>query len=176
MSGERSTSDSGFLTRERVADIYEKSGALVLRRCQLILGSAGEAEDVMQDVFVRLMRYGASIRNEEVPISWLYRTAERCCFDILSKRKREPVFDDQKTAELLEAQDGSNKQEALEMILRFISGMPAKYKQIALLHYVDGLSQERISEELGWSRRTIGKKLKKLSKRADRLTHLWEGD
>jgi len=160
------------LSRERVAEIFEKAGALVLRRCRMLLGSEEEAEDVMQEVFIRLMRYGASIRAEEVPLAWLYRTAERCCFDRLRKRTREPVPESWGLVQALKLPDGSDRREAAEMVRRFFEGLSARYKQLALLHYVDGLPQERIGQQLGWSRRTVGKKLKRLRQRADRLARM----
>jgi RNA polymerase sigma-70 factor, ECF subfamily len=162
------------LPKERVAEIYERCGALVLRRCRLLLGDPAEAQDAMQEVFIRLMRYGSSIREKEVPLSWLYRTAERCCFDRMRKNLREPVGESNEIAESASLPDPGPEREAAEVILRFFRGLPPKFQQVALLHYVDGLSQEQIGASLGWSRRTVGKKIKQLRQRAERLARSWK--
>ena len=157
------------VSREQVAELYRRCGALVLRRCRLILGGEAEAEDALQEVFIRLMHYGASVREGTVPLSWLYRTAERCCFDRMKKSRREPLGASQELFDALAVSEGDERREAAEMIARFFHRLKPKLKQVALLHYVDGLTQERIALELGWSRRTVGKKLNQLRQRAGRL-------
>lgn len=156
-------------SRDQVAELYRRTGALVLRRCQMLLDDKAEAEDVVQEVFIRVMLYGSSVQEEKIPLSWLYRTAERCCFTRLKKRKREPPEKTDEFSNTLAVPDGQEQREALELVLRFFHRLDDQLKQVALLHYVDGLSQERIAKELGWSRRTVGKKIKKLRQRGKRL-------
>ncbi len=151
-----------------IAELYRRCGALVLRRCRLLLRDPAEAEDALQEVFVRLLMYGASLEGEPVPLSWLYRTAERCCFDRLRRRRREEPADEAALEREPAPLDEALGSEAREMLGRFFHRLPEKLKRLALLHYLDGLPQERIAEELGWSRRTVGKKLRALAERAAR--------
>ena len=121
----------------------------------------------MQDVFVRAMRYGGSLRQRDVPLPWFYRTAERVCFDRLGKRGREPLgevddvsVDDSAVETAFPAT--SRRLEAADLVEHFFHRLEPRLRQLAILHYVDGLPQERIATELSWSRRTVGKKLKGL--------------
>lgn len=157
------------LTRSEIADLYRRTGALVLRRCQRLLRDDSEAEDVMQEVFVRAMRYGTSIDAEQVPLAWLYRTAERCCFDRMKTRGREPVGEGVDVAASMPFPSSVRQLEAADLVERFFHQLKPKLQQVAMLHYVDGLPQEQIAEQLGWSRRTVGKKLKQVRRTADRL-------
>ena len=157
------------MPHKEVAELYRRTGALVLRRCRLLLHNT-EAEDAMQEVYIRLMRYGSFDNATQVPLAWLYRTAERCCFDRMRKRNREPVGLSPEMLEALALPGGGLQAEARELLTRFFSRLDDKLKQVALLHYLDGLPQERIAEQLGWSRRTVGKKLDRLRKRAKRLS------
>ncbi len=125
----------------------------------------------MQEVYLRVMRYGTSLRSDHVPLAWLYRTAERCCFDRRRKRAREPVCERDELIEALSVPAGDARYEAGRLVLRFFDGLPEKLQRVALMHYVDGLTQERIAAELGWSRRTVGKKIAKLRSRAARMAH-----
>ena len=152
-----------------MAALYERTGHLVLRRCRFVLGDAAEAEDVMQEVYIRALRYGGSFRGRTVPLSWLYRTAERCCFDRLRKRSREPLRDEDDLALLPLPVDTRADREAADLVLRFFHALSPRLMQVALLTYVDGLPQREVAAQLGWSRRTVGKKLKKLRERAARL-------
>ena len=52
-----------------------------------LLGSPSDADDALHEVFVRVHRYGDSYRGE-APLAWLYRIADRQCFELLQKRKR----------------------------------------------------------------------------------------
>ncbi len=67
------------------------------------------------------------------------------------------------------AQDGlpaHSAGEAREVVLALLSRFDPKVQQVAVLYYLDELPQEEIARELGWSRRTVGKKLARLRKRA----------
>src|SRR5258708_12668963 len=75
------------MTHDEVAEAYRQYGHLVLRRCRRILRGDGGAEDALQEVFVRLWRYGEAFAAAESKVLWLYRVADRCCFDHLSSRR-----------------------------------------------------------------------------------------
>ena len=164
------------MARESVEETYRRTGSLVLNRCRLLLGDTARAEDAMQEVYIRLLKYGDSLREEKVPLSWLYRTSERVCFDRMRKLKREPAMDPVDLEGMLPVGDGTERQEAARVIGQFFHKLDPKLMQLALLHYFDGLPQERIAAELNWSRRTVGKKLKQLKERAERLARRVQED
>src|SRR5262244_506131 len=74
------------MTSEEVAEAYRRYGSLVLRRCRRILRDPAAGEDALQEVFVRLMRYGRAFHQANSKVLWLYRVADRCCFDLLTRR------------------------------------------------------------------------------------------
>ena len=76
------------LTNREVADLYERYGHLVLRRCRVVLSEDALADDAMQNAYVKLMRHGASVRDPSGALRYLYRIADRCCFDLLGRRSR----------------------------------------------------------------------------------------
>ena len=69
------------LPQEVVSQAYAQFGPLVLLRCKRILRDESSAEDAAQDTFMRLWRYGKSFREATSKVAWLYRVADRCCFD-----------------------------------------------------------------------------------------------
>jgi RNA polymerase sigma-70 factor, ECF subfamily len=145
------------LTNREVAEVYERYGHLILRRCRGILRDSALAEDAMQEVFVKVMRYGKELQNADAPLRWLYRVADRCSFDALKKRKsrREDLEDVP-----LDAPHPGISAEELNIVTRFLEKLDDKARQIAVLAYFDGLSQGEIADETGWSRQTINKKMK----------------
>ena len=160
------------LSREQIAELYQRTGVLVLRRCLLILRDEDAAQDVLQEVFIRLIQYGAGLNHDKVPLAWLYRTAERCCFDRIKKGLHYPISDSKLVAETASFCDDQERIDSSNIVFRYFYKLEPKIQQLALLYYLDGLTQEQIASELKWSRRTVGKKLKQLQQRADKLRQL----
>lgn len=146
--------------------MYHKYGHLVLRRCRSILRDEAEAQDALHDVFVRALRYRQSLDRADSRLRWLYRAAERCCFDKLRRRRREVSVMPEDLTRV--AQDGlaDSASEAKEVVLALLGRFEPKVQQVAILYYLDELPQEEIASQLGWSRRTVGKKLTLLRRRA----------
>ncbi len=159
------------MNKDELAGLYQRYGSLVLRRCRAILRDEAEAQDALQDVFVRALRYNRSLARTESPLGWLYRTGERCCFDRLRKKGREVTVMPAVLGQI--AQEGlpNGAGEAREVVLAFLGRFDPKVQQVAVLHYLDDLPQEEIAQQLGWSRRTVGKKLALLKRRAQALAH-----
>ena len=158
------------MTADEIAAAYTQYGHLVLRRCQRLLRRDDAAEDALQEVFVRLWRYGDAFRVAESKVAWLYRVADRCCFDALSRDKsrlEEPL--DESSPDLAAPGAGRPAIEDREIILRFLERFDDRVKEVAVLHYLDELTQEEIAAATGWSRQTVIKKLAYLAERAETL-------
>lgn len=151
------------ITRQEFEDLYRLKGALVLRRCRLMLGSQAAAEEVMQDVFLRVWLNRHTFESSVVPLSWLYRTAARCCIDYLRKHKRESLKEVAQVEMIRPSMHPEKQFIDRQLLLRFMQELDPKLQELAMLYYVDDLNQEECAEVLGWSRRTIGKKLQWLT-------------
>lgn len=141
-----------------LAALYEKYGYLVHRRCMALLGSAVDADDAMQEVFMRVQRYGRPEATGS-DLGWLYAIATRVCFDQRARRKEAPV-----EPSALSAVDprthGSRRDADVRAALgAALRSMDLKTAEIGVLHHVDGYTQEEVSARTGISRKTIGRKL-----------------
>jgi RNA polymerase sigma-70 factor (ECF subfamily) len=58
--------------------------------CYRMLGSFDEAEDLVQDVFLRAWRQRATVETVEAARAWLYRIATNACIDSLRRTARRP--------------------------------------------------------------------------------------
>lgn len=159
------------LTHDDISDAYRRYGHLVLRRCRRILRDAHAAEDALQEVFVRLWKYGDSFREADSKVAWLYRVADRCCFDHLERRggRAESPLDERTATGDAAGAGGAGTVEDGEVVMRFLDRFDDRVKQVAVLHYLDEMSQEEIAAATGWSRPTVAKKLELLRTRATAL-------
>jgi len=154
------------MTEDEVTKAYARFGPLVFRRCRRILRDEAAAEDAVQETFVRLWRYGDGFQAADSKLAWLYRVAERCCFDRLARR---PAGREVELGERDGATPALTALEDAEVVLRFLDRFDDRVKQVALLHYLDGETQEEIARQTGWTRQTVAKKLAELETRAQRL-------
>jgi RNA polymerase sigma-70 factor (ECF subfamily) len=157
------------MTHEEVDEAYRRFGSLVLRRCRRILRDGSAAQDVLQDVFVRLWRYGDQFRGAESKVAWLYRVTDRCCFDHLSR-----IHDRAGSGpDAISSSPGTSNPAAYledrEIVMRFLARFDDRVKMVAVMHYLDEMTQEEIARETGWSRQTVFKKLSFLRERAQVL-------
>jgi RNA polymerase sigma-70 factor (ECF subfamily) len=157
------------LSNSEVTEIHRRYGFYLRRRCVQILRDPALADDALQEAFVKIMRHGAPTRDMPLPLRWLYRVVDRCCLDHLRRGRRtresEPL-DDQA---LDPAVHPSVQVEVRDAVLKILLDLEVKEQEIALMAFVDGMTQLEISAEIGWSRPTVNKKLKAIRERAEAL-------
>ena len=152
------------MDRAEVEQLYRQYGSLVLRRARSILRNEDEAMDVMQEVFVRVIRNIDAFRGDASPTTWLYRITTNLCLNRIRDRKRQRQ---KLEAEGPPATDSSGGGHGARIdIYRVLEFMPAKAAEPALFHYVDGMSHREIAELLGIPRRTVSNRIKVFDKLA----------
>ncbi|HET6332138.1 MAG TPA: sigma-70 family RNA polymerase sigma factor [Polyangiales bacterium] len=158
------------MTEDEVAKLYRHYGYVVFRRCVVYLGDPTAAQDAVQDVFVRALRAASNFRGEASPRNWLCRIADQLCVDLLRRRWRNPVSTESSRDEglelAIEAAVGDDDRESLLTVRHLLEGLGPDSVRLAVLYYVDELTQEELAQELGVSRRTIGKRLQLLLEHA----------
>ena len=156
----------------QLAQLYTQYGYLVHRRCLQLVRRPEDAEDALQETFLRVRKYGPP-RDGGATLAWLYTVAARCCFDLMQKRGREPVAEEEQLATLETRGHGdpedADRRAMLGAALRQLDG---KTRTIGVLHYLDGYTQEEVAEQTGFSRRTVGKKLQLFE---NSIRQLWQG-
>jgi RNA polymerase sigma factor (sigma-70 family) len=119
---------------------------------QMLGGSRTDAEDVLQDVFLRA--YGA-LRNDDRPVTlraWLYRVAHNRCIDHL----RRPVPPAAEVYELsrmpqLDPPGETERREDLRDLVKDVQRLPEQQRSALLMRELDGLSYAELADALGTS-------------------------
>lgn len=138
--------------------LYVRYGPMVLRRCRFLLKDEGEAEDVAQEVFVRLMRHQERLTGS-YPSSLLYRIATNLSLNRIRDRKRHA---DLPGDDLLGGIARLDNLDAPVLLDRLFGRQPASTRTMAVLHHVDGLTLEEVARECGMSVSGVRKRLRTL--------------
>ncbi|MFN8058649.1 MAG: sigma-70 family RNA polymerase sigma factor [Vicinamibacterales bacterium] len=78
---------------EAVGDLYDRHASALLGLVYRIVGDRAEAEDILQDVFVRVWeRAGSYDPSKGAPVTWLARVARNRAIDRLRSRASRPEF------------------------------------------------------------------------------------
>jgi len=122
-----------------------------------LLSSREEAEDVTQEVLLRLWRHRQGVDEERLG-SWLLRVTRNACYDLLRKRRSEsaaglaPGFDDEAEEVATSEPDPRSRAEATDFRRRLLAALAEigePYKSVVILREVQGLPHREIGEALG---------------------------
>lgn len=142
-----SNPDKGF---RMLVEAYQQQMYWHIRR--MVVGHE-DAEDVLQETFIRIFRYIGDFRSESSLSTWIYRITTNECIRFLNKKKEEAVSTEEVQEELMgklmasEYVDYEN-----EMAVKFqqaILRLPEKQRLVFNLRYYDELSYEEISQVTG---------------------------
>lgn len=73
------------------AELFGRYRRELLAHCRRMLGSREDAEEQLQETFLRAWRSRSSFRGDASFRSWLHRIANNVCLDALSRRRRAPL-------------------------------------------------------------------------------------
>jgi RNA polymerase sigma-70 factor, ECF subfamily len=138
--------------------IYRRYGPMVVRRCRRLLGDDGEAWDVAQEVFVRLMRHWGRL-DHRYPSSLLFRIATNLSLNRLRDRRREPLLPGDEVLHRIACQDHLDAPLLLDRVFR---RHPESTRTMAVMHHVDGMTLEQVARECGLSVSGVRKRLRRL--------------
>src|SRR3982751_973424 len=168
-------------------EVYQRHHRRVYSICLRMLQNAHEAEDLTQDVFIQLYRKIGSFRGDSAFTTWLHRMTVNQV--LMHFRKRTVKFE--KTTEEGETPDqivtGTSNPERMRIVDKIaldnaIEQLPTGYKNVFVLHDVEGFEHEEVAKILGCSVGTSKSQLHKarlklrklLGKKAPpRLARMW---
>ena len=109
-----------------------------------------DAQDILQDVFLRIHTHLCCLRNWERLESWIYQVTRNAIIDHY-RRRRETV----ELSETLAADEDFEAEDAAARLApslrEMVEGLPEPYRQALLLTEYQGLNQRQLAERLGLS-------------------------
>lgn len=125
----------------RLEELIERYENTLLRAALAILGDPYEAEDAVQDTFLRWLEKGTEFRDEGHEKAWLLTVCANGCKSRLRARKRRP------TVELLDVYPAPDRDSG--ELTEAVFALPANQRAAVHLFYYEGYSTEEIATILG---------------------------
>lgn len=144
--------------------IYERFGGACYNLALRVLGEPAAAEDIVQDVFLKMFATLRGYRGEAPFGAWLKRMTANATIDMVRARQRfrgddvEALFEAMPVA----ASQAEDRAEAWSLLMR----LPERARAVVILHEVEGYTHRELAELFGqsesWSKSILARALKRL--------------
>jgi RNA polymerase sigma-70 factor, ECF subfamily len=152
--------------QERYGEIIERYQGKLFSYIYRLIGNRDEAQDLLQDVFIKTFRNLNSFDVDRKFSSWIYRIAHNEAVNHIKRKslKRFISWEDIVSVKdkliTSSVEDGADeawlKKEMQKEVSDAVDKLPLKYKQVLILRYFSDKSYEEISEILGRPVNTVG--------------------
>ena len=141
----------------RLAVLFERHHRALFRYFVSMSGHREAAEDLVQDVFFRILRYRTSYNPAQSFTAWMYQIARNAGVDQVRKQGAVQVVDidtfAERRAELVSASPGpeenASRGQDLALLRRAMAQLPEDKREILVLSRFQGMKHEDIAEVLG---------------------------
>jgi RNA polymerase sigma-70 factor (ECF subfamily) len=127
--------------------LFEEHHALVFRTAYRITGNAADAEDVLQTIFLRMLRRAASMPAVEKQESYFRRAAVNASLDLLRSRHSERSA---RLSDIAEPAQPSNL-ELRESLRRALVTLSPRSAEVFALRYLEDFTNQQIAQTLNLS-------------------------
>ena len=159
--------------RSAAAELARAYGRLVFEAAYRVLGQASAAEDVQQDVFLRLVeRMPSGVTSWP---AWLRASAVRLAIDRLRHRRRwRHLFalfgrDEDADAPVPDSELDATRRERSTRLRAALATLPAREAQCFALRWIEGLELDEIARAAGITPNTASVALHRATRRLERL-------
>ena len=153
------------------AAIYQRFGSACYNLALRVLGERAAAEDIVQEVFLKMFDSLGGFRGDAPFGAWLKRLTANATIDVLRRQQR---FGDEDAETLFETHpdvdaDLESRVDAWSLLMR----LPARARAVVVLHELEGYTHKEISELFGhsesYSKSILSRALQRLGERGARV-------
>jgi len=137
-----------------VDEIIGKYSATVFRVAFIHTKSRADADDIFQEVFIKLFRANVLFKSDEHIKAWLIRVTTNASLDFLKSAWNK------KTVELSNELPTEDEHDFdTRNLTRLVKSLPSKYRAVVFLYYYEDLSVEEIAKTLKSNKNTVKSQL-----------------
>jgi len=152
----RSVDDAAALTRigqrdeNAMEEIFRRYSGPVYSVALRVLRDTGQAEDVLQEVFLQLWRNPAAFVQDRGSLgAWLVVVARNRAIDLLRRRKPSDSVEDVILASSVNVADEAERNVMMERVQRALAALPPEQRKSLELAYFEGLTHTEIASRTG---------------------------
>jgi RNA polymerase sigma-70 factor, ECF subfamily len=151
-------------------EIYRRHHRRVYSICLRMLQNSQEAEDLTQDVFIQLYRKIGSYRGDSAFTTWLHRMTVNQVLTYFRKKNVKMSDEPKKSKKSAKTADPERMRIVDKIALdNAVAQLPVGYKNVFLLHDVEGFEHEEVARILGCSVGTSKSQLHKARLKLQKL-------
>jgi RNA polymerase sigma-70 factor, ECF subfamily len=136
---------------------------------KLLGGDDDLALDVLQEVWLRAFRTIRRLDRPERVRAWLYRMTRGVAIDRVRKERAVERLEREHADARPEGEEPSFAAEDAEAVHRAIDGLPLAYREVIVLHFIEGLSHDAIAEIVDCPAGTVKSRLHRAKQELRRL-------
>ncbi len=152
---------------QALARLIDRTSSTVTSIALAIVKDIDSAEDVAQQVYIKVWQQIKTLKNAMSFLPWLRQTTRNTAFNFLRDNKVSRTVSGQTAEDLLsEYSDADQNQDEIllrsqqgQIISRFVDELPSEDREVILLFYREGESTKRVSQLLELSEANVRKKL-----------------
>ena len=150
-------SDPSVRTEEDLKVTINTYADVLYRICFMMLRNSYDAEDVVQNTFIKYYQSDSEFDSDMHKKSWLIKVAVNECKDQIRFRKRHPTISMDEYTEIAQSDDASDHKDILEALMK----LPQKFRIVMTLYYAEEYKVKEIAEILHTNESVIKKRLQK---------------
>ena len=139
------------VTKDYISDLLDKYSDMVLRIAYTYLKNRADAEDIVQDVFLRIIDKKPSFNDESHEKSWLIRATSNMC------KNKVNMFWNKNKCSIDDVQEFavSDKYNTDTSVFQAVMALGEKYRVVVYMYYYEGYSTPEIADVIGKNETTI---------------------
>ena len=155
---------------QELEQIFREHYRMVYRTAYGVTGNTADAEDIVQTIFLRLLRQEMSPDLRKNPKAYLYKAAVNQSLNTIQATKRRIVIDDPERLRIPTAVPENNSAEEIhQRLYEAVAQLSPGAAHVLILRYVHNYSDAEIAKLLGTSRGTIAVSLYRSRSRLKKL-------
>ena len=143
---------------EDLEDAFREHSRLVYRTAYSVTGRAQDAEDVVQTLFLQLLRRGFPTEFRKNPKGYLYRAAVNQSLNVVKSRRRQAAVDPEQLEAAVhgpDERDAAAKEDLQARLIDAIATLNPRAVEMLILRYEHDTSEAEIGRLLGTSRAVV---------------------
>jgi len=140
---------------EKLGVLFGRYHAPLLNLYSKIMGDRSASEDLVQDVFMKVLRYRQSYQPGTPFRPWIYQIARNARIDVLRKNPRPQVEFQPEMVRPVALPDSAQQEQETDLLRRALRQLPEEKREILMLARFQEMKYEEIAELLGCELNTV---------------------